>query len=143
MIETEWILGLVGGVIIGASAALLLFFNGRVFGVAGIVGSSFTPVRGDTSWRIMLIMGLLLGGVMFRFVDPSIFPTAFPRSTGMIVLAGLLVGFGSRLGNGCTSGHGVCGVARLSPRSLLATGVFTLSGMLVVLLMNQLLGGTP
>ncbi len=141
MIEHGWIMGLLGGVIIGAASALLLLFNGRIFGVSGIIGGSLKPSQGDTAWRLMLIFGLLLGGLMFRFVDTSVFPATFSRSVAMIAVAGVLVGFGSRLGNGCTSGHGVCGVARLSPRSLFATGVFTIFGMLAVFLINHVMGG--
>lgn len=140
--QQEWIEALVGGGLIGAASVLLLAVNGRIFGVSGIVGGVTTPRPGDTSWRLATIVGLVAGGLALRFLHPSAFDAASARSLELIVAAGLLVGFGTRLGNGCTSGHGICGVSRLSKRSIAATATFLAAGMLTATLVGRL-GGTP
>ena len=99
------------------------------------------PVRGDTLWRICFLAGLLAGGLLLRSLLPGAFDFGIIRPFSLLALAGLLVGFGTRLGSGCTSGHGVCGVSRLSPRSLVATATFIFTGALVVYLLNHLAGG--
>src|SRR5690606_30019879 len=122
-----------GGMLIGAASALLLAFNGRIAGISGIVGSLVSGVpRGDRGWRLAFLGGLLLGGLLLGLVLPTAFG-APPVSWPMIVAAGLLVGFGTRMGSGCTSGHGVCGISRLSARSLVATATFISTGILTVL----------
>jgi uncharacterized membrane protein YedE/YeeE len=134
----------IGGVLIGLAASALLFFNGRISGVSGIVGGALTGPAGDRSWRLFFIGGLLLGGVATLLVQPSFMPTDFEVSgeSGWILvgLGGLLVGFGTRLGGGCTSGHGVCGVSRLSPRSIVATVTFMSFGILAVFVAHSVLG---
>ena len=120
-----------GGVLIGLAASLLLAFNGRVAGISGIVGALFTPAKGEIGWRVAFLGGLLGGGLLAYQLWPQSFGTS-PVSLGWVIVAGFLVGFGTRLGNGCTSGHGVCGVARFSPRSLAATLTFIATGALGV-----------
>jgi uncharacterized membrane protein YedE/YeeE len=124
---TPWS-SLAGGVLIGLAATLLLWLNGRIAGISGIVNGAMRGVPGDTAWRLLFIAGLVAGaGTWLWLAPPAFIPrTAYP--TGLTVLAGLLVGFGTRLGSGCTSGHGVCGIARLSPRSFVATLVFMAFG---------------
>ncbi|MEZ4390624.1 MAG: YeeE/YedE thiosulfate transporter family protein [Polyangiales bacterium] len=134
----DWIRALEGGALIGLSASLMLAFNGRVAGVSGMVGGLLQPSPGDWSWRALFLAGLALGGVVAAAVLPNAF-AASPASTGTVLAAGLLVGFGSRVGNGCTSGHGVCGISRLSPRSVAATLTFISTGAITVLLT----GGSP
>lgn len=130
---------LVGGLVIGLAAALLWILNGRVAGITGIVGEIFRRGRGDTAWRLAFVCGLVAGGALIHLVRPAAFD--LPRGgTGLLVVAGLLVGFGTRLGNGCTSGHGLCGVARLSPRSIAATLTFMTVAMATVLVMHHLGG---
>jgi uncharacterized membrane protein YedE/YeeE len=120
MVQFTPVASLLGGMLIGLSASALLLFNGKIAGVSGIVGGLFSPIRNDTLWRAVFVAGLLTGGVLLQLFSPQAFTIGISRSTGALIVAGLLVGYGTRLGNGCTSGHGVCGVSRFSPRSLLA-----------------------
>lgn len=119
-----WAIALLGGVLLGLSATLLLWLNGRIAGVSGIVGGLLFPRRGDVAWRAAFLLGLVVASALYvAFVPGAPQPrTDFPRAG--LVVAGLLVGFGTRMGNGCTSGHGVCGLGRLSPRSLAAVLTF-------------------
>lgn len=131
---------LVGGTLIGLSASLLLWANGRVAGISGIVGSLLAPVRGDIAWRALFLGGLLSGGLLLAWLRPASFAAPAPLSLGggaLLVAAGLLVGFGSGLGNGCTSGHGVCGISRGSARSIAATLTFMATGALTVFLVRH------
>ncbi len=132
---------LIGGMLIGLSASLLLLCDGKIAGISGILGGILSPTRNDTSWRIMFMSGLLAGGVLLRLVSPQVFALEMNRSTAILILAGLCVGFGTRLGNGCTSGHGVCGLSRFSQRSLVATITFIATGMLTVFIVNHFFGG--
>lgn len=128
MLES-WLQALAGGTMIGGGAAILLLAHGRIAGVSGIVGSLLPPAADDRAWRLAFVAGLLAAGVIGNAVAPgSVGPPV--RSLGLVAVAGLLVGFGTRLGSGCTSGHGVCGVARLSLRSLVAVATFVAAGML-------------
>ena len=130
---------LVGGVLIGLAAALLWILNGRVAGISGIVGELLTPARGEARWRLMFVVGLVGGGGLVRLIHPAAF--SLPHgSTTMLVASGVLVGFGTRLANGCTSGDGVCGVSRLSPRSLAATAIFMGAGIATVYVVRHLVG---
>ena len=131
----------IGGALIGGAAVLLLFAHGRIAGISGIVGGMMTASKGDRSWRGAFLLGLLAGGVVLLMAYPEAIAES-PRSLGLTIIGGLLVGFGTRLGSGCTSGHGVCGVGRLSPRSLVSTMVFITAGMLAVGIVNNLLGGS-
>jgi uncharacterized membrane protein YedE/YeeE len=134
---------LAGGLLIGLAAALLLLFDGRIAGISGVLAGVLQPVRGDTLWRLLFLLGLVTGGVAMTFVRPdgAGAPAGAGRPLPVVALAGLLVGFGTRLGNGCTSGHGVCGLSRLSARSLVATITFMLTAALTVLAAHFLGGG--
>mgnify|MGYP000497982969 CR=1 FL=1 len=132
----------IGGVLIGLASALIFYAGGRIAGISGIVGSLLRPKPGDIDWRIAFILGLVLtGGIAFA-IAPSAFAQDLDRSKGILVLAGLLVGFGTRLGNGCTSGHGVCGMARLSKRSFAAAFSFLGTGIIVATIVRVVFGGT-
>jgi uncharacterized membrane protein YedE/YeeE len=131
---------LAGGLLIGGAAVLLMAALGRIAGISGIVGGLLAPRPGEVAWRALFVAGMLggawLAGPLLGVPVPA-GPQAGPAA---IVAAGLLVGFGTRLGSGCTSGHGVCGLARLSPRSLVATGLFMAAGMAVVAVVRHVAG---
>jgi hypothetical protein len=131
---------LAGGALIGLAASVLLIGFGRVAGVSGIAGNLLLGKPGDRAWRAAFLAGLLLAGLAVAWLAPEASAES-PRSFAGVAVAGLLVGVGTRLGSGCTSGHGVCGLSRLSPRSLLATLAFILSGIITVTLVRQLGGG--
>jgi len=132
----------IGGALIGLVAVAVLLFNGRIAGVSGIAGGLLTrPPKGDTLWRVMFVVGLVGAGAVFAALQPAAFENRLDASTGALVLAGLLVGLGTRLGNGCTSGHGVCGIGRMQPRSLLATVTFVAFGAATVFVVQHLMGG--
>lgn len=138
---------LLGGALIGLAAAALLLLNGRVAGISGIVGNLLRPEKGEVLWRALFVAGLLLGGLAMSAVRPELLAFTLDRSLATMAAAGLLVGFGARLGSGCTSGHGVCGLARLSKRSLAATMTFMATGVLTAVVASRLLppgwGGAP
>jgi acetamidase/formamidase family protein/sulfur transporter len=133
------IASLLGGMLIGLSASAMLILDGKVAGISGILAGVLKPVRSDTLWRICFLGGLLAGGLLLRILLPSAFDFGIIRPLPLLITAGLLVGFGTRLGNGCTSGHGVCGVSRLSLRSLVATATFIITGALTVYLVNYVM----
>jgi len=119
-----WVLALVGGVLIGVAASLLLWLNGRIAGVSGILNGVVFNRAGDTAWRVAFLLGLIVAAGLYMAAAPG---ASLPRadfSRGGLIVAGLLVGFGTRMGNGCTSGHGVCGLGRLSLRSFVAVIAF-------------------
>ena len=124
--------GLLGGMLIGSAAVLLLAANGRIAGVSGIVGGLLTRVRGDVAWRAAFVAGLWLGASIYWLARGEPFALELRASWPVVLAAGLLVGLGTRLGSGCTSGHGVCGIARLSKRSIVATAVFMGTGIATV-----------
>ena len=129
---------LIGGSVIGIAVSLLLLLNGKVLGVSGILGGLFNLPFSKNYWRLFFVIGLLISPLIYNVFYPI--PSVEITSNNlMIVMGGLLVGFGSRLGSGCTSGHGVCGVARLSVRSLIATTTFILFGVLTVYVMQKVL----
>jgi len=136
-----FVLAIVGGGLIGLSASMLLLLVGRVAGICGIMGGLIEPVSGDTLWRALFVLGLLAGGVILSVLSPEVFKAPTDRSFGTIGVAGLLVGFGTRLGNGCTSGHGVCGLSRFSKRSLIATCSFMATGFITATLIQIIRGG--
>jgi uncharacterized protein len=117
--------GLIGGLLIGLAVALMLLLNGRIAGVSGIVSGLVTPKDGDTGWRAAFVIGLPLGALAYILVAGGPAPVDVLASPPAILVGGLLVGFGTRLGSGCTSGHGLCGLALLSWRSVVATAVFS------------------
>lgn len=136
------IASLSGGILVGLSAAVLLLLNGRIAGVSGIVGGLLDVARNDIGWRVAFILGLITGGLLLRLFAADLFEIAIDRSMIEFIFAGFLVGFGARLGSGCTSGHGVCGIGRLSTRSLVATIVFMAVAALTVYMMTHVFGGT-
>lgn len=135
---TPWS-SLAGGALIGLSAALLILGSGRVAGISGILGGLLKPHGPDTLWRVAFLLGLLAAPIVWRLF--AALPEAQPvAGTGLLLVAGWLVGIGTRYGSGCTSGHGVCGLSRLSPRSLLATLVFMGAGFATVFIVRHLSG---
>ena len=132
---------LLGGILIGLSVVLLLLTNGRIAGISGVVGGLLSLKISDAGWRLAFILGLVAAPLLYAAVLGGVAPVSVTPSTGLLVAGGLLVGFGARLGGGCTSGHGVAGIARLSPRSLVATGVFLTAGMVTVFITRHVLGG--
>ena len=133
---------LAGGVLIGLAAVGMLLFAGRIGGISGIYGGLLTADRGDTAWRAWFVGGLMFGALLMSFFRPESFDIIISKSPLAIIVAGLLVGIGVRLGSGCTSGHGVCGVGRLAPRSLVATAVFMTTGALAAFIVNHIFGGS-
>lgn len=132
---------LFGGALIGTASVLFLAYNGRVCGISGILGGLLGPSSRDWSWRVAFLAGLFAGGLFFAWFSPAALRNELARSTYALVAAGLLVGFGTRLGGGCTSGHGVCGIGRFSHRSLVATLVFMAVGAAVVFFVQRFQGG--
>ena len=130
---------LLGGIIIGGAVAMLALLNGRIAGISGIVGGLLKPAPGDVAWRAAFVLGLLLAPVLYAALGnaPQV---EINSSDGGLLIAGLLVGIGTRYAGGCTSGHGVCGVSRSSPRSMVATAVFMGAGLATVFVVRQLLG---
>lgn len=135
----QFVMAAIGGGIIGLAASILLLSLGRVAGISGITFSLLNPENTDRDWRLAFVVGLLAGGGLLALVMPDVFNVAseapFVRPTWMMGLAGLLVGFGTQMGSGCTSGHGVCGITRFSMRSLVATGTFMVAGMAIATLL--------
>ena len=132
---------LTGGIILGIASAIFILVNGRILGISGIVGGLFPPKMGDTFWRISFLLGFAAAPSVFHAVVPAQYITA-PRIDAtdlVVVIAGLLVGIGTRYASGCTSGHGVCGLSRLSPRSLVATASFMGAGFITVYVMRHLI----
>lgn len=123
---------LAGGVLIGVAVTLMLWLNGRVTGISGIINGALCIPRRESMWRFTFLAGLLAGGGVLYLLNPSVFTNTTQRSLPEVAVAGLLVGFGTVLGSGCTSGHGVCGISRLSLRSILATTVFIAAGIVAV-----------
>lgn len=135
----SWLLGLAGGVGIGLAAVLMWGFYGRIMGVSGIVAGLWQQRGGERVWRWYFVAGLLVAGILARLFSKDFhLPMATPW--GWLIVAGFLVGLGTRMGSGCTSGHGVCGMARLSKRSFAAVIAFVLAGMASVAILRHLLG---
>ena len=132
---------LAGGALMGLGAVVLLGLTGRIAGISGIIAGLLPPDRGEAPWRLAFLVGLVGAAAIYRTLGGPLQVLQFSMSTFMIVVGGLLVGFGAGLGGGCTSGHGVCGVARGSTRSLSAVAVFTLAAGLTVFLIRHVLGG--
>lgn len=130
-----------GGALIGLAAASMLAFNGRIAGISGITGGILRPLSGDIAWRVAFLLGLLAGGFGMYLQQPELFAMTIERSSWALAAAGVLVGVGTQMGSGCTSGHGVCGISRFSKRSMAATGTFMLTGAIAVFVVNHLLGG--
>jgi uncharacterized protein len=131
--------GLIGGLLIGLAATLLLLLNGRLSGISGIVGGLLASKSSDAGWRAAFVAGLLLGALAYVLATGDAIVVRMQASVPVLVVAGLLVGFGTQLGSGCTSGHGICGLARLSKRSIVATSVFFVVAMLIVFLTRHVI----
>ncbi|PIT74013.1 YeeE/YedE family protein [Limnohabitans sp. G3-2] len=132
---------LIGGIILGLASAIFILVNGRILGISGILGGLLPPKVGDTTWRVAFLLGMFAAPTVFHAVVPAQYITA-PRvdaSDWMVIAAGLLVGIGTRYASGCTSGHGVCGLSRLSPRSLVATLSFMGAGFVMVYVLRHIL----
>ena len=131
---------LLGGGLIGLASVLLMLLNGRIAGISGILGGALTMSASDKVWRLAFIAGLIVAPIIIGLSGHSLPEPQMPTSWLLIAAAGVLVGFGARYGGGCTSGHGICGIARLSPRSLMATAVFMAMAMIVVFVSRHVIG---
>ena len=132
---------LIGGGMIGLSAVILMAFNGRIAGISGVFsGIAFAP-RGDKLWRILFVVGLVIAPLIYQVISGRAPAFNLDANTPLIITGGLLVGFGTRLGSGCTSGHGICGISRLSPRSIVSVLIFMAAGVLTVIAAKAVLGG--
>jgi uncharacterized membrane protein YedE/YeeE len=132
---TPW-MSLAGGIVLGLASALFILFNGRVLGISGIVGGLLRPKTRDIVWRLSFLLGMLVAPSLYvAFIGPMV--ATIDASWAMVIVAGLLVGIGTRYGSGCTSGHGVCGLSRMSPRSLVATLSFMAAGFITVFLLRH------
>jgi uncharacterized membrane protein YedE/YeeE len=134
---SSWLLALLGGALIGAGGALLLLTHGRIAGISGITGALVQRATPDRAWRLAFVGGLVAAGVVASIVAPATIGASV-RPLAVVVVAGLLVGFGSRLGGGCTSGHGVCGLSRWSARSLVAVVSFMVTGAITAMIAGRL-----
>lgn len=135
---TPWT-SLAGGVLIGLATAMFLLLNGRIAGISGILGGLLRPIKGDVGWRVAFVAGLIFSPIAFSVATPL--PAAqIDADAASLIMAGMLVGIGTRYGSGCTSGHGVCGLSRLSPRSMVATALFMLAGFVTVFITRHLIG---
>jgi uncharacterized membrane protein YedE/YeeE len=130
---------LAGGGLVGLAAAMFVLLNGRIAGISGVLGGLFRPVRRDIAWRIAFIAGLMGAPLLYVFIAPLPRPQ-IDADYGALLAAGFIVGLGTRYGSGCTSGHGVCGISRLSPRSLVATAAFMVAGFITVFFMRHVFG---
>jgi len=135
---TPWA-SLAGGVLIGVAAAMFVLLNGRIAGISGVLGGLLRPMRGDIGWRVAFILGVMAAPAVYALLG-ALPVLEIDAGWGALVLAGLLVGVGTRYGSGCTSGHGVCGLSRLSPRSLAATLTFMGAGFATVLVVRHVIG---
>jgi uncharacterized protein len=131
----------IGGALIGLSAVLLMLLNGRIAGITGVFAGLIDPLSTDRAWRATFVLGLLAAPASAALLGYSVPIPHLPASFITVAVAGLLVGFGTRLSNGCTSGHGICGIARLSPRSLAATAIFMAAAIVVVAVTRHVIGG--
>lgn len=131
----------IGGALIGLAAVLLMALNGRIAGISGVFSGTLFAASGDRIWRAFFVAGLIAGPAGYNLVSGNVPAFEITSSVPLIIAGGLLVGFGTRLGSGCTSGHGVCGLSRLSPRSMASVALFMVAGMATVGLFNFILGG--
>ena len=131
---------LAGGVLIGLSATILLLFNGRITGISGMISNVLPPVQEDWRWRLLFLLGIIAGTGLYLLLFAENYNPRSQFPIGLLISGGFLVGFGTRLGSGCTSGHAICGFARLSPRSIVATLIFMFFGGATVFIIRHLLG---
>lgn len=132
---------LIGGMLIGLSAAILILFNGKIMGISGIIGRSMFVFKDKSFWRVFFLIGIVFGALLFRIITQSRLQILIEASFLKLIVAGFLVGIGTNLGSGCTSGHGICGMARFSKRSIWATMIFMLSGIITVFVFKHFPGG--
>ena|ERR1700674_2307208 len=137
MMQFDPVSAALGGALIGLSVTLLMWLNGRIAGISGILGDMLARRGADKGWRGAFLLGLIAAPVLLVALGRGAVEPAMPGSWAVVIVGGLLVGFGTRLGGGCTSGHGLCGMARLSPRSMVATAIFMVTAMLVVAVMRH------
>ena len=137
MTDFEVLMPLTGGILIGIAASMMLLFSGRIAGVSGIFGGMLFQQGKERAWRLSFITGLIAGGILLYTINTEFFENSSGRGLLAVNIAGLLVGIGTRIGGGCTSGHGVCGIGRLSVRSIVATLTFVFAGMLAVILIKS------
>lgn len=133
----------IGGGLIGLAVALLMLLNGRIAGISGIAGGALAFRRDEFPWQIAFLVGLVAAPLLMHVAGYSLPNPVMPASWAVIVVGGLLTGFGTQWSGGCTSGHGLCGMARLSPRSIVATGIFMVTAIIVVFLVRHVWGGAP
>ena len=136
MTEFEVLMPLTGGILIGIAASMMLLFSGKIAGVSGIFGGMLFQKGNERAWKLSFIAGLITGGILLNILNAEIFENTSGRGLFIVTVAGLLVGIGTRVGGGCTSGHGVCGIGTLSGRSLVATVTFVIAGMVTVALVQ-------
>ncbi len=135
-----FVLALIGGGLVGLAAVMMMGLKGRIAGVSGILSGAFSD-SDDRLWRILFIVGIAIGGAIPALLSDNFIPPAPDTSTLLVIIGGLAVGVGTGLGSGCTSGHGICGISRLSPRSMVATGTFMAAGFICVFLLKHVFGG--
>ena len=136
-----FVLALIGGGLVGLAAVMLMGLKGRIAGVSGILSGAFTDSSGERLWRVLFVLGIALGGAIPALISNSFIPPKPDTSTLLIIIGGLAVGIGTGLGSGCTSGHGICGISRLSLRSIVATCTFMAAGFICVFLLKHVFGG--
>jgi len=136
-----FVLALIGGGLVGLAAVMLMGLKGRIAGVSGILSGAFTDSSGERLWRILFVLGIAIGGAIPALMSDSFVPPAPDTSALLVIIGGLAVGVGTGLGSGCTSGHGICGISRLSPRSMVATCTFMAAGFICVFLLKHVFGG--
>ncbi|MEM7127570.1 MAG: YeeE/YedE family protein [Chloroflexota bacterium] len=141
MAEFNWMAALIGGILIGISSTMMLAWNGRITAISGMVHMLVTPRAGDINWRWIFLIGMIGGGALYEYMLAPTPTPEFGFAPIAMILSGLIVGFGTRMGNGCTSGHGVCGLGRLSLRSLVAVITFLTASIVTVFIIRHLLSG--
>ena len=137
MTDFEVLMPLTGGILIGIAASMMLLFSGRIAGISGIFGGMLFQQGKERAWRLSFVVGLIAGGILLYTINAEVFENSSGRGILAVNIAGLLVGIGPRIGGGCTSGHGVCGIGRLSVRSIVATVTFVFAGMITVALFKS------
>ncbi len=137
MTDFEVLMPLTGGILIGIAASMMLLFSGRIAGISGIFGGMLFKQGKERAWRLSFVVGLIAGGILLYTINAEVFVNSSGRGILAVNIAGLLVGIGTRIGGGCTSGHGVCGIGRLSVRSIVATVTFVFAGMITVALFKS------
>jgi uncharacterized membrane protein YedE/YeeE len=138
--EFDPLSGFIGGVLIGLATLILLIGNGRIAGISGILGNLFASIT-DVAWRVAFLIGIIAGPLIWLLVRGGDYPITVTNSLPLLIAGGILVGFGTRMGSGCTSGHGVCGLGRFSPRSLVATCIFMAVAAVTVFIIRHVIGG--